>query len=95
MDIILKDQLAYIPDLCKGLNVVDLTDPENPELLDGYRLPSYKMYQSDSQGSGSYLNDMDIGEGLAFTSSYLNVQIWDIHNYTRNIFTCRCADDHV
>jgi len=78
MYILLKDQRAYISDRCKGLNVVDLTNPENPELLDGYRLPSYKMYQSDSQGSGFYLNDMDIGEGLAFTLSHLNVQIWDI-----------------
>jgi len=78
MEIILKGQCAYISDRCKGLNVVDLTDPENPELLDGYRLPSYKMYRSTSGSSESWLGDTDIGEGLAFTSSYSNVQIWDI-----------------
>jgi len=77
-EIILKGQRAYISDHCKGLNVVDLADPENPELLHGYRLPSYKMYRGTSNSSGSWLGDMDIGEGLAFTLSYSNIQIWDI-----------------
>ncbi|MGA1840406.1 MAG: LVIVD repeat-containing protein [bacterium] len=77
-DIIIKDQLAYISDYCKGLNVVDLTDPEDPELIHGYRLPSHKMYRSTSNSTEGWLNDMDMGEGLALTLSYSNIQIWDI-----------------
>ena len=77
-EIIVKGNLAYISDRCKGLNVVNLADPENPQLLSGYRLPSHKMYRSTSNSSEGWLNDMDIGEGLAFTLSFSNIQIWDI-----------------
>lgn len=77
-EIIVKDQRAYISDRCKGLNVVDLSNPENPQLLPGYRLPSHKMYRSTSHSSEGWLSDMDIVEGLAFTLSFSNIQIWDI-----------------
>ncbi|MGA1870894.1 MAG: LVIVD repeat-containing protein [bacterium] len=77
-EIIIKDHYAYISDHCKGLYVVDLTDPEKPAVLSGYRLPSFKVYRSTSNSSESWLSDMGITDGLALTLSYSNIQIWDI-----------------
>jgi len=93
-EIVVKGQRAYISDRCKGLNVVNLTDPENPELLSGYRLPSHKMYRSASGSSEGWLGDMDIGEGLAFTLSFSNIQIWDISEAGDVGMAGRIGSDH-
>ena len=58
--------------------MVDLTDPEYPELLSGYRLPSFKVYRSTDSGTESWLSDMEITDGIALTISHSNMQIWDI-----------------
>ncbi|MGA1792080.1 MAG: hypothetical protein ACMUIM_11385 [bacterium] len=93
-EIFLVGQRAYISDHCKGLDVVDLSDPENPELLQGYRLPSFKEYQSTHNTSGSWFNDLEIGDGLALTLSHLNVQIWDISEQGNVQMTGRIGPSH-
>lgn len=92
--IFLKDHKAYVSDYCKGLYAVDLSDPEAPELIHGYRLPSHKLFESTNNSSSGFLSDAAVEGDLAFTVSYAHLQIWDISERENIEMTGKIGPDH-